>query len=76
MSANEYITKDLGEASALLTNGLSLLRLDKASGVCWFVFPRDESSKSLSYAFHFGELLVNARDYHHTLSKLKRLIHE
>lgn len=70
-----YATKDLAEAAALMTRGIKVVDIERESSVCWFIFDDLELSKSLSQEFFFGELQVNARKYHESLSLLKKRIY-
>lgn len=67
---NEYKTKDLGEAAALLTQGVKLLRLDKASRFYWFVF-EGKNSQDVSNAYWSEQLSVIAKKYNDSLRTLK-----
>lgn len=65
-----HYTKDLGEAAALLTKGLKLIRLEKDSGFYWFVFEKN-NSQELSSSYWAGELLVIAKDFYDKMRSLK-----
>ena len=69
-----YKTKDLGEAAALIVRKQRLIDIERVGKTCWFVFENSQNCKELSNKFFFGELLVNARDYHESLSMLKNRI--
>jgi len=69
-----YKTKDLGEAAALIVRKQRLIDIEREGKTCWFVFENSQNCKELSNKFFFGELLVNARDYHESLSMLKNRI--
>lgn len=71
---NTYSTKDLAECAALLILKQNLIRLERQGKTCWFVFQNKDICEKLSSQFFFGELLVNAREYHETLVKLKNRI--
>lgn len=66
----EYRTKDLGEASALLASGISLLRLERESSYFYFIF-ENKDTKIISDKYWFGELLINARHYNDAIRSLK-----
>lgn len=72
--SNEYLTRDLAEASLLLTKKQKLLRLDRQGKVCWFVFADEEKCKQLSNQFFFGVCLVNAKSYFDAIQTLKNRI--
>lgn len=65
-----YLTKDLGEAAALLAKGLKLLQLEKDSDFYWFVFDNSNTSEIASQ-YWSGELLVSAKDYNDKIRSLK-----
>lgn len=68
---NEYFTKDIGEAAALLCKGAKLLRLQREGHFFWFVFSDKDSCQSLSNEYWFDQLLVNAKTYQDSLRTLK-----
>lgn len=68
---SEYLTKDLGEAAALLCKNIRFLKLQRESRFFWFVFKDRERCLNLSKDFWFGELLVNAKSYREALETLK-----
>jgi hypothetical protein len=69
-----YKTKDLAEAGALITKKQHLIKMDREGAICWFIFSDRQICEDLANRFFFGELLVNAKDYHQTLSVLKNRI--
>lgn len=66
----EYLTKDLGEAAALYAKGVSLIKLQKDSGFCWFVF-EGIKAQSISNKYWSGKLSVDAKKYNESLRSLK-----
>lgn len=66
----DYFTKDLGEAAALVAEGVRLLHLEKDSSFCWFVFER-KNSEIVSNKYWSGNLLVDAKKYNDSLRTLK-----
>ena len=66
-----FITKDLGEAAALLCASKKLLRLQKETNFYWFVFYDKSSCEKISNEYWFGNLLFNAKTYNNTLKSLK-----
>lgn len=66
----EYKTKDLGEATALVTKDVKLLRLERGSGFYWFVFSLDQTG-DLPNHYWSGELLVSAKQYNEAMRSLK-----
>lgn len=73
-SNSTYETKDLGESAALLTKNITLEHVRRDQSVCWFIFSDTEQRKNITKSYYFGKLLVNARDYNDSLSRLKNLI--
>lgn len=65
-----YSTKDLGEAAALLSEGVKLLNLERDSGFCWFVF-ENNNAQEISQKYWSGELLTSAKKYNDCLRTLK-----
>lgn len=70
----EYKTKDLAEASALVTKGQEIINIERNGGICHFVFSDNETCKELSNKFFFGDLQVNARGYYEAMNRLKNRI--
>jgi len=66
-----YKTKDLGEAGMLIIRGQQLSTIERERGTCWFIFSNKEVCEQLSNDYFFGEILVNARNFHEVLSRLK-----
>jgi hypothetical protein len=71
---NDYKTKDLAEAGALIIKRQELLRVEKEGKICWFIFANNIECKKLSDQFFFGNLHANIREYHEILSRLKNKI--
>lgn len=71
---NEYKTKDLAEASALLAKGQNLIRFQKEGSIYWFVFQDSSERQDIVNSFWFGECLVNARIYYQSMIVLKNRI--
>jgi len=69
-----YRTKDLAEASMLLVKGQKLKTIEKEGRICWFVFENKIPCEQLSNDYYFGETLVNAREFHTAMSRLKGMI--
>ncbi len=66
-----YKTKDLAEASTLIVKGQQLSTIEREGRVCWFVFINKKGCEELSNNYYFGEVLVNARNFHEVMSRLK-----
>jgi len=67
----EYRTKDLGEAAALMSSSIRLLRLEKAGNIFWFIFDEKIKSERLSDEYWSGDLEVKAKSYDNALRTLK-----
>ena len=68
---DEYRTKDLGEASAIFSQGIKTLHLEKdRTGFYWFVFPNKESFK-IADLYWSQELQVDAKTYYDAMRNLK-----
>ncbi|EKD57939.1 MAG: hypothetical protein ACD_57C00082G0004 [uncultured bacterium] len=66
----EYKTKDLGEAGALVTKNVRLLRLENQGEFYWFVFANAGAEK-IANDYLSGDLLVPAKLYNDSLRSLK-----
>ena len=71
---DDYKTKDLGEAAALIVKKQRFIRIDREGRICWFVFENRQECERLSSDFFFGELLVNARELQEAIKRLKHRI--
>ena len=71
---DDYKTKDLGEAAALIVKKQRFIRMDRDGRICWFVFENLQECERLSSDFFFGELLVNARELQEAIKRLKHRI--
>lgn len=71
---DDYKTKDLGEAAALIVKKQRFIRIDREGRICWFVFENKQECERLSSDFFFGELLVNARELQEAIKRLKHRI--
>lgn len=74
MYMDEYITKDLSEASVLITKQQKLQRIEREGKVCWFIFNDRKTCEELANHFWFDECLVNAKSYYEALQTLKNRI--
>lgn len=70
----EYKTKDLAEATALITTGNSLVGIERKEKICFFVFENKERCIEISNKYFFGDLTVNARNFHEAMVRLKNRI--
>lgn len=60
---NEYSTRTLALAAALLAAGQSFLRLDREGKIAYFVFADEPSCLSLETAYYNHHLEVDAKKY-------------
>jgi len=67
----EYVTKDLGEAAALVCSSLKLLRLQREQSFFWFVFANKMLCEQFSGEYWSGTLKIPARQYSEALRSLK-----
>lgn len=70
---DEYLTKDLGEASAILASGVKVLRIQRELNVCFFVFDKSLATP-VSEKYWSGELLIDAKSYNEAERSLKTRI--
>jgi hypothetical protein len=68
---NEYITKDLGEAAALVTNGLVLKNINWKDNVAYFSFNEPDVCKETSQKYFFENLALPVRKFHENLKLIK-----
>jgi len=66
----EFYTKDIGEAAALLTAHIKLLRLERETNFYWFVF-ESKGCEEIRAGYWSGELTVPAKLYSSNLRWLK-----
>jgi len=69
-----YKTKDLAEAGALLVSGQALINIEREGKTCWFIFNNEKQCQEISGRFFFGKLMVNAREFYDTISRLKNRV--
>lgn len=73
MQGDEYKTKDIGEAAALHSSGIKLLRLDKDNNFFWFIFENTQTEE-VSASYWSGDLIVKAKLYNDSFRNLKERI--
>lgn len=71
MESEFYKTKDLPEVAALIIKKQRLIKMERNSHICWFVFENSTAREKISTDYYFGVLLVNAREYYETMKMLK-----
>lgn len=76
MNKDNYVTRDLAEAAVLLLKNFNLLNINENKGICWFTFENKEKCEELSKNFFYGNVPVNAKSYHETITRLKSRIFE
>lgn len=69
-----YRTKDLAEAAALIVMRRELLNMVREGKICWFIFSDKKRCEEISKQFFFDTLLVNARDFYDAMIRLKNRI--
>lgn len=69
-SMQEFFTKDLQEAGAILASGIKLLRLQRENNFYWFVFENQETQE-ICNKFWSGELALPVKLYSDSLRTLK-----
>lgn len=70
INSSNYLTKDLGEASALIVKGVNLIRLEKESNFYWFVF-QGSGINEISNDYWSGKLQTSAKKYYDQMRSLK-----
>lgn len=71
---NTYRTKDLAEAAVLLIMKKALIGIEREGNICFFIFENKSRCEEISRQFFFDTLLVNAREYHEAITRLKNRI--
>ena len=71
MRLDIYATKDLGEASALYTKGVTFVGIEKQGSICFFGFEDKIKCEELAQLFWAQKLKVDAKMYHDALRTLK-----
>lgn len=74
MENRYYKTKELYEAAALIVSNQRLVDIEKRGKICIFVFVYSETVFQISNEYFFGTLMVNARNYHEAITRLKNRI--
>ena len=74
MQDKYYKTKDLAETAALIVKKQPLINIEREKSICWFIFNDIETCQRISNTFFFGDLQVNAREYHDAITRLKNRI--
>lgn len=69
-NANETFTKDLAHATALLTAGIRLIRLEREANFYWFVFDA-EGTDEITQTYFSGELKQSVKQYSLNMRFLK-----
>ena len=71
---SEYKTKDLAEASFLLTKKVKLFRIEREGTICWFVFNDKALCDKLISEFWFDNAAVPAKLFYDAVQTLKNRI--
>ena len=72
---SSYSTRDLGEATALLTSGCVMKDLQWQANKAYFVFDDAEHCKELSQQYFFGGLSLTAKFFYENLRTIKRKLY-
>jgi hypothetical protein len=72
---NEYITKDLGEAAALLTFGLVMRDMQWKDGKAYFLFLEPDKCTTTAHQYFFEGLNLNVRMFYENLKMVKRKLY-
>lgn len=72
---NEYLTKDLGEVAALLTQGFKIKSIQWKDKIAYFVFLDPVGCVKTANEYYFNNLPVSARQYFENLRLVKRKIY-
>ena len=67
----QFRTKDIYEASALVAANLPIIGLEADSGFYWFVFESATACRKLSNSYWSNQLTVLAKDYADAIRSLK-----
>ena len=70
-----FKTRDLSEASTLVTLGQNLIRLEHDGQRFWFIFENVAVCEELSRQFWEGKLLVNPREFALNFRAIKDRLH-
>lgn len=71
---NEHRTKDLAEASFLLTKEVKFLRIEREGKTCWFIFEDKTLCENLISEYWFGNATVPAKIFYDAVQTLKNRI--
>ena len=69
-----YKTKDLAEASMLVVKKQKMTSIERMDRICWFVFSNKSECEILSHEYFYGEVLVDALEFHEVMKRLKNRI--
>lgn len=72
---NEYITKDLGEAAALLTSQCIMRSLQWKDNTAYFLFEDPETCQKIAHQYFFENLSLNVRNFYENLRMVKRRLY-
>lgn len=70
-----YTTKDLGEASALLTSNCIMKDMQWKEGKAYFIFDNPIFCKKLSHQYFFENLKLSVRPFYENLRTIKRKLY-
>lgn len=70
---SEVAIRDIGEAAALLSKNIKLLRLERDSNFFWLIF-EDKSTFDVCNLYRLGCFIVDAKKYYTNLIRLRKII--
>ena len=72
---NDYHTKDMGEAAALLTRGCRMRDVQWKDDTAYFIFPDRPQCEAIAKEYFYSDLQVSARTYYDNLRMIKRKLY-
>jgi hypothetical protein len=75
MNNSEYISRDLGEVTALVTLGCPFRSINWKDDVAYFSFANRTRCEAFHEEYAFGQLTVPARAYFDNLRMIKRQLY-
>ena len=73
---HEYLTRDIGEATALVATGLPMRDIQWKNDTAFFIFRDPKRCEDLAREYYFGNLTINARIFYETIRTVKRKLYE
>jgi len=73
-STGHFQTKDLAEASFILTHAVPLVQIERKNGTCWFIFEQSDRCHGLIRDFWFNDAHVPGKKFYDSIQTLKHQI--